>query len=199
MKIIKRTKKEYPGFSLVEMILVVAISSIIALAVSQIFLSSIKSSEKNKEMQRDLEESRASMESMAKNIRMSKYTATASSGSILYMFNVSQGQCISYQFNNTDKVLKYAICSPDTDADGQPVANACQGANGCAGGASYSYSSLTQNNVTGQFYIPFATDRTNIPNRIGRATIRITTGTGTDSEKTLQTSVSFRDYQDILQ
>ncbi|MFA6048089.1 MAG: prepilin-type N-terminal cleavage/methylation domain-containing protein [Parcubacteria group bacterium] len=191
MEKIFENKKRYKGFSLVEMILVVAISAIIALAVGQIFLTGMKTSERNKEMQKNLEEGRSAMEMMAKDIRMSKLTKGDSTN--IFMYNNSQGKCISYQFDNTKKKLGVDRIYPDADVT-DPNKLTCK-----TTATSYSYSDLTSVNITGNFFIPFETNRTTPPYSIGRATIRMTMGDGTDMEETLQTSISFRDYEDILQ
>lgn len=234
MKTSKSKKKKLSGFSLVEMILVIAISAIIVLAVGRIFSTGMMTSQKNRVMQKNLEEARSTMEIMAKNIRMSQYTkrVPASGGSAgtvsLYMYNSSQDKCISYQFNNgtagaTARTLSYSECrpkkynleedSPYLKYHGEPVGaingNACFTSN--AGDPVDStpscpypaYTSVTSGkSTTGDFDID-ETDRTNSPNVIGKATIRMTVGDTTDQkddmEETLQTSVSFRDYKDIIQ
>jgi len=176
---------------LIEMILVVAISSIIALAVSQIFLSGTKSFEKNKEMQKDLEAGRSAMELMTKNIRMSRLTTANSDSTILYTYNNSQSICISYKFDNTNHKLQSAFRAPDLTDPNNPTCS--------LNSSAYTYVDLIANNITGNFSVPFQTNRTTPPYSIGRVSIRMTTGEGTDYEKTLQTSVSFRDYDGILQ
>lgn len=187
MEKIFKNKKRYKAFSLVEMILVVAVSSIIALAVSQIFLTGMKGFEKNKEMQKNLEEARSSMEMMAKNIRMSKLTkgGGGAASDTIFMYNNSQKMCISYRFDNSDKKLKGAQYEP---ADPDNI--------NCSGG--YTYTEMTSGNISGSFFV-VETDKTGSPQKIGRATIRMTMGEGTDAEKTIQTSISFRDYEDIIQ
>jgi prepilin-type N-terminal cleavage/methylation domain-containing protein len=202
----KKTKKNNPGFSLVEMIIVAAISAIIAMAVAQIFLTGVKTFETNKGMQKNLEEARVSMEMMSKNIRMSKYTVLDSD--TIYMYNTSQGQCMSYRFNSVNKVLEYAYCSPKTDdgtTSGNPVGSdddpgtVCQGSGGvCFGGSAYSYNNLAQSNIIGKFDVT-PTNRNPGAEEIGRATISMTVGNGTDLQQTIQSSVSFRDYDDIIQ
>ena len=122
----KLKKKKLAGTSLMELILVIAISSIIALAVTQVFLAAVKASGKNKEMQKNLEEGRSAMEIMAKNIRMSQYAADGGYGApglSLYLFNTSQNRCIGYRFDSIDKKLKTASCSPSYDSNGEPFEN----------------------------------------------------------------------------
>jgi prepilin-type N-terminal cleavage/methylation domain-containing protein len=186
MAIKKISNKKLKGFSLVEMILVVAISSIIALAVSQTFLSGAKSFEKSKGAQRNLEEGRSAMEMMAKNIRMSKFAGSADSSSILFL-NTYDGSCISYQFDSGAKKLQVATDCAVTTEEG--VATEC--------GACSNYSVLVSD-VTGNFDID-VTNRTTSLYSIGKATMSMTVGASTGSAQTLQTSVSFRDYEDILQ
>lgn len=192
----KRKKTSLSGFSLVEMILVVAISAIIAVAAGQIFLSQMKTFDNNKEVQKNVESGRSAIELMSKNIRMSKYATKSGSGNpTVYLYNPSQGRCLSYQFDLSTKALKSAFCNPSFDTSGNPVGE-CFSSGSCFDGSTV-YSSIAEN-VTGDFYLT-STNRATTPFSIGRATIIITTSPGAEIERTLETSVSFIDYDGILQ
>ena len=197
------------GFSLVEMVIVVAISAIIAMAAGQTFLAGMKTSEKNKEMQKQLEEARSAMEGIAKNIRMSQYAKTFGANGGLSMYNSSQGKCMKYRFDETTRALFYAECVPERDAEGK--IEGADGADGnnppCSGTVSCEYSDgytplTTGSATTGKFEVvrtAATASRATVEQVIGRATIRMTVGDGTDTAETLQTTVSFRDYDYILQ
>lgn len=208
MKKTKQKKNKISGFSLVEMVIVVAISAIIAMAASQTFLAGMKTSERNKEMQKNLEEARSTMEIMAKNIRMSQYLKTFNTEKGLTMYNSSQGKCMKYRVNDTDDALMYAECVPDRVEGKVKGADEADGNNPpCSGTVSCAYpdgyTPLTTGSATTGGFIAVrtaATDKRATDEQvIGKATIRITVGTGTDLEETLQTTVSFRDYDGILQ
>lgn len=194
----KRKKTTLSGFSLVEMILVVAISAIIATAAGQIFLSQMKTFDNNKEVQKNVESGRSAIELMSKNIRMSKYAMKSGSGNpTVYFYNPSQGQCISYQFNLTAKTLGSYSCHPASyDTNNNPDGQ-CAGPGATCFPGTITYATLAEN-VTGDFYLT-STNRSTPPFSIGRATIIITTSPGMEIERTLGTSVSFMDYDGILQ
>ena len=213
----QKSAGKYPGFSLLELLMVILILGIISIAVGGIFLNSMKTFEKNKEMQKNLEDGRSAMELMAKTMRMSSYAkaypSTLATINYLYMYNNSTGQCVSYKFDNTAAVQKLYVaeCVPSFDTTtGAPVPPAgstvCNGLDGsgsylpCAGGTAYpTYRELAVSNVSGMFANFVATDKTSATKKIGQATIIMTLGTGTSTKQTLQTTVSFRDYQDIIQ
>ncbi|HLN19225.1 MAG TPA: prepilin-type N-terminal cleavage/methylation domain-containing protein [Patescibacteria group bacterium] len=194
-RITRKTKKNMSGFSLMEMILVVAISAIIAMAAGQVFLSQTRTFDRNKEMQKNVEAGRSGIETIVKNLRMSKFAGPQGSGSTIFFFNMSQEKCYSYKFDATTKTLGGTMCDPTFDANNNPVGQ-CASTGSCFT-APISYSTIVEN-VTGAFYIN-RTNRTTEPHSIGSATIRLTTSPGGELERTLQSSVSFMDYSDIIQ
>lgn len=213
----KKKKKIYKGFSLIEMVLAVLVAAIISVAVGRTFLAGTASFEKSRKVQNGLEEGRSSLETMAKHIRMSSFTNISAGNNTIYMYNNSGGICVSYQFDNTNKILRRAECSPpfeSVDGENVPlgpnssdkynyVCDATVG-NPCSGGGSYSYNDMALEKVTGSFSVTKSQKSGSLV--IGRATVRMTTGSGTetggaeaDTAQTLQTTVSFRDYMGIIQ
>jgi hypothetical protein len=123
------------------------------------------------------------------------------------MYNTSQRKCISYKFISNK--LQVAYCEPTTieiDGENVPVGSGnqpndtdiCNASSwaGCLGG--YSYSDMGQSTIVGKFDVT-PTNRTPGSEEIGRATISMTVGNGTDLQQTIQSSVSFRDYDEIIQ
>lgn len=205
---IKQIGQKYSGFSLMEMVIALAVASILVLAVGKIFLASTETHQTARTSQENLDTARSVMEIMAKNLRMSTHTISYSNGSIIYMYNSSQKQCVSYKFDSTKTILT-GQCNPKTDAtgkivgsDGSSESTICDGSKGnpCASGAITPLTSMSVDNVTGSFFVPKPTSASSSPPVIGKATITMTIGSDTASQNnTLQTSVSFRDYQDIIQ
>ena len=168
------------GFSLVEMIVAMAVFLIIITATLASFASVMNARKKAGEIQKNLSSGRAAMEQMAKNIRMSSYLeGSGATSAYIRMFNNSQSRCMGYRF--LGGALEAAIGS--YIADPSTVNSAT-----CDNPGSY-YPIVSGINLTGKFKI----DRTNVvPGSlsVGKATILMKMG-----DDYLQTSVSFRDYE----
>jgi prepilin-type N-terminal cleavage/methylation domain-containing protein len=179
-------KKKYKGFSLMEMLITVFIFSLITVTAIAAFTRVFTAREKIRQAQLNLENVRSAMELMAKTMRMSSNLsgtnpATGSYQSI-YLYNTSLN-CISYRFNGgqlQQASASGAVAVP-SDCDSSKFNNG-------------DYSPMTDINVTGSFYV-VKTDIISNPKVIGKATISVTV----DNKDHLQTSVSFRDYEDIVQ
>lgn len=166
--------KKLASFSLIEVIIAMAIFSLIMVATVAAFASIISTQKKTKESQRNLESARASMELMSKTMRFSNLLQGG--GNSVTMYNTSQGKCISYRFSGGILEMdEYTRVDQDDD---------------CSGG--YSNWSAIISNTTGSFNVT-ATDPTATPPKIGKATMLLKMGSDI-----LQTSVSFRDYENIL-
>ncbi|MFZ2226847.1 MAG: prepilin-type N-terminal cleavage/methylation domain-containing protein [Candidatus Moraniibacteriota bacterium] len=173
----KKNKNKYSGFSLIEMLISVFIFTLIVTVVTFAFSKAFFSSQKTRVVQRNIEDGRIAIETMAKNIRMSKKLVATES--TIKMYNNSQDKCIAYVFlNNKLQIVMY-------DAEGSTSDPTC------ADPTMSNAVDLVSANITGSFHVDETS--TASPKRIGRATILVNIGTGTDMQH-IQTTVSFRDY-----
>lgn len=134
---------------------------------------------KSREIQRNMEDARTALDLMAKNMRMS--TGLGPSGTVqeIYMYNNSQGQCISYKFDSSKlKISQETPSNPNIPA--------------CDTILYPPYSSVIESDVSGRFAI--VPTSITAPKTVGKATIILTIG-GVN----MQTSVSFRDYNNMIQ
>lgn len=165
------------GFSLMELLIAMFIFSLIILSAVAVFAGVVGARKKSRDMQQNLEQARTAMEMMARNMRMSTELKTYASSKGVYMYNNSQSTCIAYLFSGS--ALRTASYS-------KPCSTVPS-----------SLSDLISSDVSdGQFKV-VETDSASVPGKIGKATIVLTIGSGS-SQKHLQTSVSFRDYDGVL-
>lgn len=170
-----KSNKFKHGFSFLEMIIAMAIFSIIALAAVAAFASIMGTSKKTREVQKNMEAAGTAMEMMAKNIRMG--SNFSNSELLISFYNTSQGKCIKYEFDDVLHKLttcEAAVLDPDE----------CLSASAC-GSAPTIIDLVT--NVTGKFSVVPSSDT---PPVAGKATIEMIIG-----GKNLQTTVSFMDYK----
>jgi len=174
----KKIKNKYAGFSLIEMLISVFIFTIVITVVTFAFSKAFFSSQKTRVVQRNMENGRIAMETMAKNIRMSrKLTATSST---IKMYNNSQAKCIAYVFSGSK------LQSVIYDAGGSTSDPTCADPN------MSNAIDLVSANANGSFEV--TETKTTDPKKIGKATILVNIGTGADTQH-IQTTVSFRDFQ----
>ncbi|KKR20860.1 MAG: hypothetical protein UT50_C0015G0013 [Candidatus Moranbacteria bacterium GW2011_GWA2_39_41] len=170
--------KNHKGFSLVEVLMATFVFAVIMVGVAGTFSSSMFGYRNAKNVQKDLEQAQFAMNLMAKTIRTSS-VSNFSSNNDLKSYDYSQGKCIEYEFDNTNKILKYGTsgavslddCSFDVNND--PVAENIN---------SLKFSFIPSSAATGS-----------TPAVVGKVTISIEVGSGNDKTN-LQTSVSLLDY-----
>jgi type II secretory pathway pseudopilin PulG len=184
IKIMTKIKNK-KGLSLIEMLVSIFIFVLIITVSIAAFISVFSARKKTRDMQRGTEEARTALETMAKNIRMSN--GLTFSGNTVKMYNNSQGQCIAYKFDdstnpNTLQTRNYPAVMTD------PTNPNCTNESG-------TYVDLMSSDFIGGE--GFEVDTTN-SSRIGKATIRIDIKRDSLSSIPVQTTVSFRDYQDVL-
>jgi prepilin-type N-terminal cleavage/methylation domain-containing protein len=180
----RKKNKKYAGFSLLEMIIAVSIFVIVVLATAASFSNAFFSGQKTGIVLKNLENGRTAIETMAKNIRMSRKLVGITNG--IKMFNNSQGKCIAYVFSG-GKLQSVFYASSDAETDSTfPT---------CADPDMNNASDLISSGVSGSFSVV----KTSIvsPKKIGKATILIKIGTGSDIQY-IQTTVSFRDFRGVL-
>ncbi len=184
-------QKNKKGFSFLEVIISTFIFSLVIVVAVSAFASSFSAQKTVRKEQRNLEEARTAMETMAKNIRMSSNLVPSNpSGSeykTIAMFNNSQSVCLRYHFTG----VKLTVARGNF-AVGVNVPLDCSN-----GVIAYSApTELISIPVDGRFRV--VKTSTVAPEKIGKATILINIGSGSELQN-IQTTVSFRDYEDILQ
>ncbi len=186
--IVKQKNKK--GFSFLEVIISTFIFSLVIVVAVSAFVGSFSTRKTVRAEQKNLEEARTAMETMAKNIRMSSYLKKTAGTEEIKMFNSSQTACFKYYFlNNKLSVAKYQFAAGwDPATDPQKCSD---------GTISYDAATdLISILVTGKFDV-VQTSAVIGSEAIGKATILINIGTGNELQN-IQTTVSFRDYAEVL-
>lgn len=170
--------KNRAGFSLLEMLVAIFVFSIAIAAASTSFVSFFNAQKKSKLIQQNMEDARYGMELMAKVIRMGSVVGPSGVTDAMYIFNNSQGTCLSYRFNGkleTSSALPANLIDPD-----------------CATATYPAYSTMTNAITSGQFEVtPSA-----LGTEMGKVVISAVAGSGSNAV-TMQTAVSLRGYKDV--
>jgi prepilin-type N-terminal cleavage/methylation domain-containing protein len=186
----KIKKSSHKGFTLIELIISMAIFVIMMVAITQIFAKTFQSYRKNKLIQRDLESAQQAINLIAKTLRTSKVkfpVADTALGNSIVVFDDS---------HSSNKCIRYSIAggrirqqsTNDTDAT-------CS--NGSAFPANYTY--LTDSSSVFVNTLNFATVLTTT-SKMGKVTINTAvcpagTACAAGNDKVnIQTTVSLRDY-----
>ena len=167
------------------MLVAIFVFVLIVLTSVSVFASIVRSRSNSRKIQSHLEISRAALDQMAKDLRMSTKLDTRNgnaSDTRIFMYNNSRGLCIAYSFNTSaghqQLEMGYADAPDNRDCSSVSFSN---------------FKPITQGDVTnGRFFV--TKTESSSPFVIGKATVVMTV----DSEK-IQTSVSFRDYAGIIQ
>ena len=95
------------GFTLVELLVAMAVFSLIVVSMGATAVSVIKSQRKSLALQNTQETARYILESVSKEIRMSKINSADSGGSATAILNITnaKSETFNYQFDNTSKIL----------------------------------------------------------------------------------------------
>jgi Tfp pilus assembly protein PilV len=169
----------YRAFSLLELLIAMFIFVLIITTVIATFGKMFKYNKTIRATETNMEEVGTAFELMAKTMRMSS-KLVASGSSAIYMYNNSQGICVSYRFNASN--LEMATSGSVSDNTQCGVGSSNYG----------TYTILAKNISSGKFAVtPTSTSPTM---QIGKATImaKLTDG------NIMQTSVSFRDYMGTI-
>lgn len=189
-----RSKK---GFTLVEVLVAMFIFTIAMVAISEIFVSFIKSYRTARVMQKDLQDAQQASNYISKTLRTSTVMSGDDKGKIIVIYDYSQGKCIEYSFAEDGLFMK--IASPDPDeAEKEPVGDkACE--------KSIFLSSESAKLIDGEVIeegkfvrsISSAYEGEEISNdaRVGIVTVLISLKTGHGAPLNIQTSASLRDYE----
>lgn len=199
------------GISLIEILVTVFIFSLIMTVAVTSFSTFFRTRKTSREIQRGLEESRAALETMAKNIRMSsKLTAYDVSGNPkscdpnfgcesqrISMFNNTQKQCIVYEFSGGKLRGKFvAPATVGTPPNEQADPDSCIAQIGTSPLVDDD-NIINEGNVSGSFYVFPTVPVTSTDGKIGKATMRVDVTSGSVNSH-IQTTVSFRDFEGEL-
>lgn len=107
--------KNGAGFTLIELIVALAVFSSVVLSISGIFISVINSQRKILSIQNTQEAGRYLLESMIKEVRMSTINSSSADGVFTLNITNSKGETLDYVFDNINKRLmrQGQILSPD--------------------------------------------------------------------------------------
>ncbi len=96
--------KKHKGFSLLEMIIAIGIFSLVVVVAISTFVSITSVRKKTGEIQRNMENARAAMGSVAKALRNSDIITPGSSGNTntILAYNYSQERCERYSFSGSN-------------------------------------------------------------------------------------------------
>ena len=179
------------GFSLLEMIVAIFIFSLVMTTVTTIFVKIFNARKKTKEIQINIEDARASMELMAKSLRMSNVkSGDAASADNIVVYDYSQNKCIKYYKDSSNKLRMISeTMSDDTNCT-----------------ASYSIPGTAQtmmNGVLNNLSLNVEESvKTAGSKKVGKVTIAMTICADTTipckTQETIQTTVSLRDYGYIM-
>jgi len=93
------------GFTLIEMLVAMAVFSLIVVAMSATAVSVIKSQRKGFALQNSQETARYILESVSKEIRMSMINSDPGDGLSSLNITNAKSETFNYQFDNTSKIL----------------------------------------------------------------------------------------------
>lgn len=193
----------HKGFSLVELLIAMAVATLIILASVAVFASMNKVSLSTKVKQQNIEDASASLELMAKTLRMGQavrvaclgsafgcaptgYVGDGAYGNYIQFFSGIDGKCVEYLYNVNNKIKKFTA---DPLMAGTPLA---PDPKSCSDGSrTYANAEILAGNgapLTSVNFISYATSTTSI----GRATIIMKVG-----GSIIQDTASFRDYSNL--
>lgn len=175
-----RSKTKMAGFSLLEMIIAVAIFSLVMIVLVSTFVSMVSVRKKTREIQQNMENARVAMNSVAKALRNSDIIVPALDGnaSIIRTYNYSQERCEQYEFNDNDLVYSFETVLVVNKADCDPTLPLNDG----------NFNMLSDTVSSGKFNVVLSTD-----SAVGRVVILIKIQkSGGVSEALMQSAVSLR-------
>lgn len=167
------------GFTLIEVMISLAVFLIIMLAMSQTFTQAFAGYKNVKSVQRDTENAQFALNLMAKELRTSSIVSPSSGGvltSAVKFYDYSQGLCLEYRISASAlQVAKAAVAT----------------FNDCVATSLGSYVTVTTGTVTGGFII---TPSVISPQSVGKVTASLQINEGPNHTAYIQTTSSLRDY-----
>lgn len=95
------------GYSFIEVIVAIAVFSVVVLTAVGVFSSSAGNYRRTRDSQRNLEAAQQAMNLMAKTIKTGVIGGSSGAEDNINLYDSSQGKCIKYAFNSTSKILEY--------------------------------------------------------------------------------------------
>lgn len=191
-----RSKK---GFTLVEVLVAMFIFTIAMVAISEIFVSFIRSYRTARVMQKDLQDAQQASNYISKTLRTSTVMSGSEDSSVIVIYDYSQGKCIQYKF--AEDGLFMNIQSPAEDVEDPIKPDTCDG----LFGSSDDETKLIDGEVieNGKFVRSISSgydddgggDNTA---KVGIVTVLISLKTGHGAPLNIQTSASLRDYEQTV-
>lgn len=180
--------KNKGGFSLIEVLVAMFISTLIIISITAAFASAFKAQKKAREIQKSIEESKVAMEYMAKIIRMSGNIKSVSGGDGVSMYNKSTEKCVVFTYDAGN--IEEEKCTPSSEDD--PCSNGTSG--DCTGSSYGSPNAITSNGILDNV-------KFNVSSGSGTAidtvTIFMKIKSTIDSNGNFQTTISARDYKNL--
>lgn len=106
MEMARKLKLKNKGFTLVELIIAIAVFGFLIVSVTNVGISIIKSQRKAFALQEVQESARYVLETMAKEIRTSEVNTSAGSGLDTLNITNADSETLDYAFNDIDKTLE---------------------------------------------------------------------------------------------
>lgn len=170
------SQKNQGGFTLIEVLVAVAIFLVVMAATSYIFTRAFAGYKETKALQHDIENAQYVLNLLAKELRTS---SIAGSGPTWVQFiDYSQNVCFRYRVNGESLQVARASASS---------LSACQS----SGVGSGSYTTISTGTVSGNFFV---TSSTQSPKTVGKVTVSLVISEGTVHVARIQTTVSLRDF-----
>jgi prepilin-type N-terminal cleavage/methylation domain-containing protein len=183
----KKKKKNYRGFTFIEMMISLFIFSLAAVAFTTAFAGFIKAQARARFVQQNVESVRSAMEIMAKNIRTSTVRSDETDTDHITILNYSQSKCIRYDITGSNIFVKEENVAAD--------ATCATMESGSAGTSSLLSGEATLED--GQFSV---TKTDPAGPTMGKVTITVKVSAGGANANadtvTVQTTVSLRDYKE---
>ncbi|MBP9751239.1 MAG: prepilin-type N-terminal cleavage/methylation domain-containing protein [Candidatus Moranbacteria bacterium] len=176
-----KTKK---GFTLMEMIISMAVLVIMSTALAGAFSSGFSTFGSSRELQRNLENAQYALNTIEKFLRTSTVlSGDGTAGNPLVFYEYSSGRCFRYRINAGSLEAGWY---PSPNPSNPPV---------CASGSFPAYSSVTTGHVAGGFSVVQSSPSTT-PKRMGRVTVNLSVKESATAtmESRIQATASLRDY-----
>lgn len=171
------------GFTLLELLISVAILALLMLATTNIFAKSFGSYQATKKTENTIFDAQFLMNLIAKELRTGTVVSPTSDGSTqsIKFFEHSKSECVQYRFNNQS--IEVARTSSGTSF------SSCDNGTNLSG-----FTKASTGTITGSFYSVPSDKMSPGPGKVGRVTMTISIESGTGSPTVLQTTTSLRDY-----
>lgn len=179
-------RRRLGGYTLIEVVVSMAIFSIVAVTLGQVFGGFYASYQSTRALQRNLEVAQHAIQIMAKELRTSSIVSDGSSPTKkVAFFDHSQKKCFQYSFANN---ALYKQEAPQSVTD-------VAGCLGVAWGVETAGVRVSSGSVLGQL-VYTKSDATVTPHVVGRLKVvmEVREKSGDENMSMLQTSVSLRDY-----